>query len=292
MVLAMDGAALMAFLRRDFGQVAEDFTVERADAAGVLLRLKVAERHLRPGGTVSGPSIFGLADVAMYLAILSRIGPVALTVTTSCAVDFMRKPAAGRDLLGEARVLKLGRSLAVGDVMVFSEGLADPVARASLTYAIPPKASAFGLVKRPSICAPLSMIRAVVFTSAFTSDEARRVKLSQLTLPSNLPFTSTEWAVTEPFTRPSCPMINPFAVMLPSISPRTSTEPEEVISPVIFRSAPRTERAELLPGAEGRGTEGAAGAEVGSEVLENIVVILGSGLGSGPWARGCLDKEG
>ena len=124
MTLVMDAAELMAFLRRDFG---------------VLLRLKVAERHLRPGGTVSGPSIFALADVAMYLAILSRIGPVALTVTTSCAVDFMRKPAAGRDLLGEARVLKLGRSLAVGDVMVFSEGLAEPVARASLTYAIPPK---------------------------------------------------------------------------------------------------------------------------------------------------------
>lgn len=140
MVLAMDAAALTAFLKRDFGQVAEDFAVERADEAGVSLRLKVAERHLRPGGTVSGPSIFALADVAMYLAILARIGPVALTVTTSCAVDFMRKPAAGRDLLGEARVLKLGRSLAVGDVMVFSEGLADPVARASLTYAIPPRA--------------------------------------------------------------------------------------------------------------------------------------------------------
>ena len=99
----------------------------------------MADRHLRPGGTVSGPSIFGLVDVAMYLAILSRIGPVALTVTTSCAIDFMRKPAAGRDLLGEARVLKLGRSLAVGDVMVFSEGMAEPVARASLTYSIPPK---------------------------------------------------------------------------------------------------------------------------------------------------------
>lgn len=140
MTLVMGAAELMAFLRRDFGQVAEDFAVERADEAGVLLRLKVAERHLRPGGTVSGPSIFALADVAMYLAILSRIGPVALTVTTSCAVDFMRKPAAGRDLLGEARVLKLGRSLAVGDVMVFSEGLAEPVARASLTYAIPPRA--------------------------------------------------------------------------------------------------------------------------------------------------------
>lgn len=137
MTLVMDGPELMAFLRRDFGQVAEEFAVERADASGVTLRLKVAERHLRPGGTVSGPSIFGLVDVAMYLAILSRIGPVALTVTTSCAVDFMRKPAAGRDLLGEARVLKLGRSLAVGDVMVFSAGMAEPVARASLTYAIP-----------------------------------------------------------------------------------------------------------------------------------------------------------
>ena len=140
MQLKMDAGALEAFLAADFGQVAEEFAVERADASGVTLRLKVAERHLRPGGTVSGPSIFGLVDVAMYLAILSRIGPVALTVTTNCAIDYMRKPAAGRDLLGEARVLKLGRSLAVGDVMVFSEGLAEPVARASLTYAIPPKA--------------------------------------------------------------------------------------------------------------------------------------------------------
>lgn len=140
MQLRMDAGTLMTFLARDFGQVADDFAVERADEAGVMLRLKVAERHLRPGDTVSGPTIFALADVAMYLAILSRIGPVALTVTTNCAIDFMRKPAAGRDLLGEARVLKLGRSLAVGDVLVFSEGLADPVARASLTYSIPPRA--------------------------------------------------------------------------------------------------------------------------------------------------------
>ncbi|PTE12657.1 PaaI family thioesterase [Pseudogemmobacter blasticus] len=134
----MDAGALEAFLRRDFGQVAEDFAVDRADAAGVTLRLKVAERHLRPGGTVSGPAMFGLADVAMYLAILSRIGPVALAVTTNCAIDFMRKPSAGRDLLAEARVLKLGRALAVGDVMLFSEGSPEPVARASLTYSIPP----------------------------------------------------------------------------------------------------------------------------------------------------------
>lgn len=139
MQLEMDAAGLQAFLEQDFGQVAEDFVVERVDATGVTLRLKVAARHLRPGGTVSGPTIFALADVAMYLAILSRIGPVALAVTTNCAIDFMRKPGAGMDLRGEARVLKLGRSLAVGDVLVFSEGQVEPVARASLTYSIPPK---------------------------------------------------------------------------------------------------------------------------------------------------------
>ena len=134
----MTAAELQAFLTRDFGQVAEDFRVERADAAGLCLRLKVEDRHLRPGGTVSGPAMFGLTDVAMYLAILSRIGPVALAVTTNCSIDFMRRPAAGRDLLAEARVLKLGRALAVGDVMIFSEGVEAPVARAGLTYSIPP----------------------------------------------------------------------------------------------------------------------------------------------------------
>jgi uncharacterized protein (TIGR00369 family) len=138
MQLLMTAADLQAFLQRDFGQVAGDFLVERADAEGLCLRLKVAERHLRPGGTVSGPSMFALADVAIYLAILARIGPVALAVTTNCSIDFLRKPAAGRDLLAEARILKLGRSLAVGDVMLTSEGQAEPVARAGLTYAIPP----------------------------------------------------------------------------------------------------------------------------------------------------------
>ncbi len=137
--MQMTAEELQAFLARDFGQVAADFRVERADAAGLCLRLRVEGRHLRPGGTVSGPAMFGLADVAMYLAILARIGPVALAVTTNCAIDFMRKPAAGRDLLAEARVLKLGRVLAVGDVLIFSEGEDQPVARAGLTYSIPPK---------------------------------------------------------------------------------------------------------------------------------------------------------
>jgi len=137
----MTAAELQAFLARDFGQVAADFVVECADDAGLELRLRVAERHLRPGGTVSGPAMFGLADVAMYLAILARIGPVALSVTTNCSIDFLRKPQAGVDLLAQARVLKLGRTLAVGDVLIRSEGSAAVVARAGLTYAIPPKAA-------------------------------------------------------------------------------------------------------------------------------------------------------
>ncbi len=139
MTLMMDRAALTAFLTREFGQVAEDFEVQEAHETGVVLRLRVADRHLRPGGTVSGPAIFGLVDVAMYLAILCRIGPVALAVTTHCSIDYMRKPAAGCTLRAEARLLKLGRSLAVGDVLVFSDGMDAPVARAGLTYSIPPK---------------------------------------------------------------------------------------------------------------------------------------------------------
>ena len=139
MALAMDAAALNAFLARDFPQVAADFTIETADAQGVTVRLRVGEAHLRPGGTVSGPSMFALADLAIYAAILSRIGPVALAVTTNASVDFMRKPAAGRDLIAECRLLKLGRVLAVGEAMLFSEGMQEVVARCSMTYSIPPQ---------------------------------------------------------------------------------------------------------------------------------------------------------
>ena len=133
----MDKSALTAFLNAEFPQVRDDFAVESVTPDGIVMRQIVRERHLRPGGTVSGPTMFGLADVAIYLAILSRIGPVALAVTTNCAIDFMRKPAANADLIAHARLLKLGRVLAVGDVLVRSEGQTEPVARASLTYSIP-----------------------------------------------------------------------------------------------------------------------------------------------------------
>lgn len=139
MPIVMDEAALQSFLSEAFEQVAEDFLVEKIAEDGTLhVRLRVQERHLRPGGTVSGPSMFALADVAAYLATLSRIGPKALAVTTNCSIDFMRKPAAGIDVRAEARLLKLGRQLSVTDVMIYSEALDEPVARATLTYALPP----------------------------------------------------------------------------------------------------------------------------------------------------------
>ena len=138
MGVVMDAAALTDFLRREFPQVAEDYAIERVEEMAVTVRLRVADRHLRPGGTISGPAMFSLADVAIYLAILAMIGPRALAVTTNCAIDFMRRPEAGRDLLAEARLHKMGRVLAVGDVLLRSEGSEAVVARAGLTYSIPP----------------------------------------------------------------------------------------------------------------------------------------------------------
>lgn len=138
MQIEMDAAALTAFLARDFAQVKDEFAIEEVTETGVRVRLCVSDKHLRPGGTVSGPSMFALADVGAYLAILSRIGPKALTVTTSSNLDFMRKPAAGVDLVCDTRLLKLGRVLAVTDALLYSVGQDKPVARAAMTYSIPP----------------------------------------------------------------------------------------------------------------------------------------------------------
>ena len=130
---------LNAFVAKVFPQIANEILVEEVGPMTARIRHKVGERNLRPGGTISGPSMFGAADVAAYIATLAMIGPKALAVTTNASIDFMRKPEAGTDLIAECELLKLGRSLAVGDVRVFSEGLHDPVARATLTYSIPPK---------------------------------------------------------------------------------------------------------------------------------------------------------
>ncbi|MGB3147115.1 MAG: PaaI family thioesterase [Paracoccaceae bacterium] len=138
MQTVMNLEEIRAFFAHDFPQMQKDYVIDAVTEEGLDLRLKVRPDHLRPGGTVSGPSMFGLADVAMYLALLTRIGPVALAVTVNVSMDFLRKPDGDRDVTAKARLLKVGRRLGVGDVVLFSRGKADPVARAGLTYSIPP----------------------------------------------------------------------------------------------------------------------------------------------------------
>lgn len=137
----MSADEMLEFLEQVFPQVAGDFGIDRLDETGCSMRLKTQEKHLRPGGTVSGPSMFGLADCAAYVATMGQIGKEALAVTTGCSVDFMRKPESGRDLIAEARLLKLGKTLSVTDILIYSEGSPQPVARATMTYSIPPRKS-------------------------------------------------------------------------------------------------------------------------------------------------------
>jgi uncharacterized protein (TIGR00369 family) len=139
MTLKMNEAQLMTFMREAFPQMAGEFNVDHVAENEITMRMLISAQHLRPGGTVSGPSMFALADVCAYLVTLAMIGPKALAVTTSCSIDFMRKPAADTDLIANGRLLKLGKQLSVSDVLLYSEGQAKPVARASLTYAIPPQ---------------------------------------------------------------------------------------------------------------------------------------------------------
>lgn len=139
MPLKMTIQELRQFLVDVFPEVGRDFGIDTVGENEITLRLFSAEKHLRPGGTVSGPAMFALADVSVYLAVMAMIGPKELAVTTNCSIDFLRKPVAGVDLIAKCTLLKLGRVLAVGDVLLYSEGMAAPVARASLTYSIPPK---------------------------------------------------------------------------------------------------------------------------------------------------------
>ena len=132
----LNAEELTAFLEEVFPQIRGEAVIESVAPMAARMRLTPTERHLRPGGTISGPTMFMLADVAFYVAVLAMIGREPLTVTTNLSINFLRKPALA-DLIGEARILKLGRTLAVGDATLRSEGAEEPVAHASVTYAIP-----------------------------------------------------------------------------------------------------------------------------------------------------------
>src|ERR1700733_8163684 len=133
---ALDADALAGFLRAEFPQVfnaASGLAIEAVWYGGARVRQAYREAFLRPGGTISGPTMMALADFAMYAAVLSAIGPVPLAVTTSLTINFLRKPDTA-DLVAEAKLLKLGKRLAVGDVGIRSGEAADLVAHATSTY--------------------------------------------------------------------------------------------------------------------------------------------------------------
>jgi uncharacterized protein (TIGR00369 family) len=135
----MNAGEIEAFLREVFPQAFSDgdIAIEQADGVTCRLRQRFSARMLRPGGTVSGPTLMALADFAMYVVVLSAIGPVALAVTTNLSINFLRKGTPGQDITAAARLLKLGRRLAVGEVNLFSGASADPIAHVTSTYSIP-----------------------------------------------------------------------------------------------------------------------------------------------------------
>ncbi len=114
------------------------FVVEHIGFGAARVRMPADDKHMRPGGTISGPAQVALADLTMYAALLGAIGEVPLAVTTNLNINFLNRPRPG-DLVAECRLIKLGRRLAVGEVSLYSDGVADPVSHVTTTYSIPPE---------------------------------------------------------------------------------------------------------------------------------------------------------
>ena len=137
----MNVEEVAAFLAKEFPQGWGPRSPTRIEAVGpgmARVRLTAGERHLRPGGTVSGPAMMTLCDATMYVAILATLGPVALAVTTNLSINFLRKPDPG-DLIAECKLLKIGKRLAVGEVSICTAGDDELVAHCVATYSIPPR---------------------------------------------------------------------------------------------------------------------------------------------------------
>jgi uncharacterized protein (TIGR00369 family) len=132
----IDHKTMTDFFAKEFPQA--NFELEHLGEMSASIRKKITHHHLRPGGTVAGPVMMEIADTVLYVAILNQMGLVALAVTTSLNINFLRKPVADRDIIAECKLIKLGKTLAVGEVSIYSDGMPEPVAQAVGTYSIPP----------------------------------------------------------------------------------------------------------------------------------------------------------
>ena len=129
---------IINFMKTDFPQA--KCTIEQVGNQSSVVKHPVGFDELRPGGTVSGPVLMAVADYALYVAILGELGIVALTVTTNLTINFMRKPSSEKAIIGECKLLKVGRTLVVGEVSLYSEGDPKPVAHVVGTYSVPQSA--------------------------------------------------------------------------------------------------------------------------------------------------------
>lgn len=132
-------AEIIEFLKREFPQSLLKCEIESVVEAGASIIYHIDAQDLRPGGTVSGPTMMTAADYALYVAILGEIGIVGLTVTTNLNVNFLRKPSAGQNIKGVCKLIKVGKALVVGEVYLYSVGSEEPIAHVTGTYSIPPK---------------------------------------------------------------------------------------------------------------------------------------------------------
>jgi len=135
----MNADEIAKLLRDEFPQFfhpGRGLSIECVDYGNIRVKRRFQEDSIRPGGTISGPTMMELADFAMYVAVFSVAGPIPMAVTTNLNINFLRKPGRG-DLVADAKLLKVGRRLVVGEVTIYSDGEGDPVAHVTSTYSIP-----------------------------------------------------------------------------------------------------------------------------------------------------------
>ena len=132
-----DKQKIIDFLKQEYPQFS--YTIEAVGERKAIVCHATRQDDLRPGGTVSGPTMFGLADATLYIAILGELGIIPLAVTTNMSINFLRRPAPDKDIIANCQLMKVGKKLVVGEVTLYSEGMDEPIAHAVGTYSIPPQ---------------------------------------------------------------------------------------------------------------------------------------------------------
>lgn len=135
MILAKE--QIISFLAQEFPQALEKTSIVEITPKGAELLYGVDQSDLRPGQTVSGPTLMLVADFALYVAILGDLGLVAMAVTTNMTINFFRKPNGMLNIKAVCKLIKVGKTLVTGEVWLYSVGDDEPVAHVIGTYAIP-----------------------------------------------------------------------------------------------------------------------------------------------------------